>query len=200
MKREGMAHETSPETVTRLLERWGDGDQEALERLLPVIYGELRAIASGQMRRERSDHTLTTVDLLHETYLRLIGLDGVRWQNRAQFFGVAARTMRRILVEHARGHLCAKRGGDARRLSLDQALTLSAEQAPELVALDDAMNDLAVVDSDAARIVELRFFAGLTREEIGRLLEISEATVGRKWRSAKAWLYRNLAAEVAGDR
>ena len=187
-----MARETSPETVTGLLERWSKGDQEAFEGLLPVIYDELRALASAYMRREQPGHTFTTTDLLHEAYLRLADHREVRWQNRAQFFAVTARTMRRVLVEHARANLCAKRGGGARKLSFDEALTVSVEKAPELLALDDALERLAAIDPEAARVVELRYFAGLTREEIGRLLDVSPATVGRRWRSAKAWLYRTL--------
>ena len=178
--------------VTRLLEDWRQGDEDALAQLMRQIYDELRQIAARHLRRERPEHTLKTSDLVHETYLRLVDQKGARWQNRAQFFAVAATMMRRILVNHAHRHLAAKRGGGARKLSLDEALTLSAERAPELVALDEALNDLAAIDPHQARIVELRFFAGLKRDEIALVLDMSPATVTRKWRMARAWLYRSL--------
>lgn len=194
-----MASETSPETITRLLERWSEGDQDALAKLVPVVYDELRSLAAAHLRRERSDHSFTTTDLIHEAYLRLADLKQVQWQNRTRFFALATRMMRQILVDHARSHLATKRGSGARKLALDEALTLSAERAPELVALDDALNGLAGIDPRAAQIVELRFFAGLKMEEIGRLLGMSTTTVGRKWRTAQAWLYRAMAKGGSGD-
>ncbi len=185
--------------VTQLLEDWRQGDEDALSELMQLIYDELHQLAASHLRRERSDHTLKTGDLVHETYLRLVDQKRARWQNRAQFFGIAATMMRRILVNHAHRHLTAKRGRGARKLSLDEAVTLSAERAPELVALDDALQSLAAIDPQQARIVELRFFAGLAREDIGEVLGISPATVTRKWRMARAWLYRSLAEREADD-
>ena len=178
--------------VTGLLEGWRHGDEAALNQLMELIYGELRRLATAYLRRERSDHTLRTSDLVHETYLRLVGQKRTRWQSRAQFFGVAAQMMRRILVNHAHSHLTAKRGRGARKLSLDEAMTVSAERAPELIALDDELRSLAAIDPQQGRIVELRFFGGLTRKEIAQVLGISTATVARKWRMARAWLYHSL--------
>lgn len=178
--------------VTQLLEDWRRGDEDAPNQLLELIYDQLHQLAARHLRHERSDHTLKTGDLVHETYLRLADQKRAGWQNRAQFFGIAATMMRRILVNHAHRHLAAKRGQGARKLSLDEAVTLSAERAPELVALDDALSRLAAIDAQQARIVELRFFAGLGREEIALVLGISSATVTRRWRMARAWLYRSL--------
>jgi RNA polymerase sigma factor (TIGR02999 family) len=164
---------------------------------LPQVYDELRSLASSYLRRESSGHTLETGALVHEAFLRLVDQERVQWQNRAQFFGIAAQMMRRILVDHARSHLYLKRGGGERKLSLDEALTLSAERAPELVALDEALQDLDTIAPQAARIVELRFFAGLTSEEIAHVLGVSVPTVTRGWRMARAWLYRHLSGEDA---
>jgi RNA polymerase sigma factor (TIGR02999 family) len=180
--------------VTELLLAWSRGDQAALAALLPRVYEELRKLASGYLRQERPGHTLQTSDLVNEAFLRLVDQDRVQWRNRAQFFGIAAQMMRRILVDRARSHLYAKRGGGAPRLSLDEALTLAAERAPELVALDEALEELAKIEPDRARIVELRFFGGLTSEEIAQVLDVSVPTVTRGWRMARAWLYRELAA------
>lgn len=184
--------DSSHGTVTQFLREWSDGDQEALVELIPLVYDELRSLASAYLRRERPDHTLQTSALVHEAYLRLLEQQRVRWHNRTHFFGIAAQAMRRILVDHARSQLYAKRGGGAPKLSLDEALTLSAERAPELVALDDALIGLAAVDPQLARIVDLRFFAGLTHAEISHVLGISLTAVTRGWRAARAWLYRTL--------
>ena len=185
--------------VTQLLEDWRLGDEDASSRLMRLIYDELHLLAARQLRHERSDHTLKTGDLVHETYLRLVDQKRARWQNRAHFFGIAATMMRRILVNHAHRHLAAKRGRGARKLSLDEALTLSAERSPELIALDDALKELSAIDPQQARIVELRFFAGLTIQEIAQVIDVSAATVTRRWRTARAWLYRSLAEQVAAQ-
>ena len=184
--------ETSPQQVTQLLVEWSNGDQDALEQLTPLVYGELRRLASRYLRKERSDHTLQPTALVHEAYIRLIDQRSVRWQNRAHFFGVAAQMIRRILVDHARGRHAAKRGAMAPKLSLDEAIALPDRKEFDLVALDDALNSLAKIDSQQARIVELRFFTGLTVEETAEVLGISPATVKRDWVTAKAWLYRDI--------
>lgn len=191
-----MPSDKSPGTITQLLDRWRDGDEEALAELMPAVYEELAGLAAAYLRRERSDHTMQTADLVHEAYLRLVDQHRMNWQNRAQFFGVAAQMMRRILVNHAKRYLYAKRGGGARKLALDEALTFSVEQSPELVAVDDALTRLASFDPRQARIVELRFFAGLTSEEIGEVLGVSVPTVTRDWRTARAWLYHTLTEEA----
>ena len=190
---------SSTSDVTRLLLRWSEGDASALDRLLPVIYGELRRIASSQLRRERPDHTLAPTALVHELYLRLVDQRRATWQHRAQFFGVAAQLMRRILVDHARERQATKRGGSATRVSLEYALEESGaagaahgSDALEVLSVDEALNRLARLDADQARIVELRFFAGLTVEETAHLLNRSPRTIKREWRLARAWLYREL--------
>jgi RNA polymerase sigma factor (TIGR02999 family) len=180
--------------VTRLLVAWSAGDERAQAELMAAVYRELRRLAAAYLRRERADHTLETSALVHEAFLRLVAQRRVSWQGRAHFFGIAAQMMRRVLADHARRHLYAKRGNGVRKASLDEALTLSVERAPELVALDDALTLLARLDPQKARIVELRFFAGLTSEEIARILGISVPTVTRGWRMARAWLYHHLSA------
>lgn len=185
----------SSNTITQLLDQWGHGDEEALAQLMPLVYEELTSLAASYLRRERVGHTLQTVDLVNEAYLRLAGQDRMQWKNRAQFFGISAQMMRRILVNHAKKYLYAKHGGGARKLELDEVLNFSVEQSPELVALDDALTELATFDPRQARIVELRFFAGLTSEEIAEVLGISVPTVTRDWRTAKAWLYLTLSDE-----
>ncbi len=192
-----LAHEDdSPGDITLLLEQWSDGDQAALAELVPLVYDELRGLAAAYLRREPRGHTLPTSALVNEAFLRLVEQKRVQWRNRTHFFGIAARLMRRILVDHARRYLYAKRGAGARRLSLDQLPELGVMRPDELVALDDALCDLAVLDPDQVRVVELRYFGGLTGEEIGELLGISIPTVTRRWRMARAWLYRYLSAEV----
>jgi RNA polymerase sigma factor (TIGR02999 family) len=190
---------TSPQQVTKLLVDWSNGDQEALEHLTPLVYGELRRLASRYLRKERPDHTLQSTALVHEAYLRLIDQKNVKWQNRAHFFGVAAQMIRRILVDHARGKHAAKRGASAPRLSLDEAIAVPERKDFDLVALDDALNGLAKIDPQQARIVELRFFTGLTVEETAEVLGISPATVKRDWVTAKAWLYRDISRATAAN-
>lgn len=178
--------------VTRLLRDWKQGDDAALEQLTPLVYQELHRLADSYLRRERPGHTLQPTALVHEAYMRLIGQSHPEWQSRGHFYGVAARLMRQILVDHARSHRAAKRGGGDRKLSLEDVTLFSAERSAELVALDDALNELAKVDPRKSKAVELRFFGGLTAEEIGEALEISVATVGRELRMAEAWLYREM--------
>jgi len=192
-----LAPAAAPEEVTRLLSAWSEGDRAALDRLLPLVEHELRRLAHRHMRRERGDHTLQTTALVNEAYLRLIGQRQVRWQNRAHFFGIAAQFMRRILIDHARKHAYAKRGGGARKISLDQAPVLSDERAAELVALDDALRSLAELDQRKSRVVELRYFGGLSVEETAEVVGISPDTVAREWRRAKAFLRRELSAAGA---
>jgi RNA polymerase sigma factor (TIGR02999 family) len=166
-----------------------DGDHDALDALLPLVYAELRRLAAGYLRRERHGHTLQPTALVHEAYLRMIDQTQVRWQNRAHFFGVAAQMMRRILVDHARAHEAEKRGGEFQKLSLDENIDVSGDRDVNLVALDDALNLLAEVDPQKSKIVELRFFGGLSVEETAEVLGVSAPTVKRQWRMAKAWLY-----------
>jgi len=171
---------------------WGNGDKAALDKLVPVVYQELRRLAAYYMRRERPGHTLQTSALVNEAYMRLVDYSQMRWQSRAHFFAVAAQAMRRILVEHARKRHFAKRGGGAVKVSLDEAAIVSQEQAADLVALDDALTSLEAMDERKARIVELRYIGGLNIEETAEVLAISPATVQREWRAAKAWLYREI--------
>ena len=184
---------TPTRTVTELLLAWSGGDTSVDDELMSRVYDELRRVAGQALRRERSDHTLQATALVHETYLRLIDQRAVAWQSRNHFLAIAARMMRRILVDHARKRRYAKRGGGAATLSLDSMLELPlTEQGPDLVALDDALNDLGKDEPEQARLVELRFFAGLSIQETADALALSPATVDRRWRLAKAWLYRAL--------
>jgi len=185
----------SSENVTQLLVDWSKGNKEALDRLVPIVYEELRRQASRYLRRERAGHTLQTTALIHEAYLRLVDQRNVHWQNRAHFFGIAAQLMRRILVDHARTRKRAKRGGSNIRVSLDEATALATSRELDIVALDEALERLGEIDSQQSRIVELRFFSGLNVEETAEVLKISPATVKREWRIAKAWLHR----EISGD-
>ena len=170
-------------------------NQAALDRLLPLIYTELRQLARRYMRRERPGHTMQTTALIHEAYLRLVDQNQVRWENQAHFFGIAARLMRQILIEHARSHSRAKRGGGAGTISLDEAALVSQARAAELLALDDALERLAAVDPRKGRVVELRFFGGLSVEEAATVLNVAPNTVLRDWRLAKAWLHREITHE-----
>lgn len=188
----------SQNQVTQLLLDWGNGDKAALDKLVPVVYQELRRLAAYYMRRERPGHTLQTSALVNEAYMRLVDYSQMRWQSRAHFFAVAAQAMRRILVEHARKRHFAKRGGGAVKVSFDEAAIVSQEQAADLVALDDALTSLEAMDERKARIVELRYIGGLNIEETAEVLAISPATVQREWRAAKAWLYREI-QKGAGD-
>ena len=184
--------QTATEQVTQLLVEWSNGDKAALDKLIPLIDEELRKLAHHYMRRERLGHTLQTTALVNEAYLRLVNRKNVHWQNRAHFFAIAAELMRSILVDHARSHAYAKRGGGARKLALDEAMVISQERAAEVVALDHALMELAVMDPQQSRIVELRFFGGLTIEETAQVLHLSPATIKREWSTAKAWLHREL--------
>jgi RNA polymerase sigma factor (TIGR02999 family) len=187
-----MSDSLSPSNdVTQLLVNWSQGDPRALEALTPLVYDELRRLAGRYLRRERPDHTLQSTALVHEAYLRMVDQKQVRWQNRAHFFGVAAQIIRRILVDHARGHKAEKRGADAVKLSLDEAMAVPEERQLDLVA-DDSLNSLANFDIQQGRIVELRFFGGLSIEETAEVLRVSPATVKRDWAMAKAWLYRDM--------
>lgn len=188
---------TPANDVTQLLVQWSNGDAAAFEKLVPLVYDELRRLAGRYLRRERSDHTLQSTSLVHEAYMRLVDQKNVRWQNRAHFFGVAAQLIRRILVDHARAHQAAKRGGGAFKLTLDEALATPEGKDINLVALDEALGTLGKLDPQQARIVELRFFTGLTIEETAEVLNISPATVKRDWTVAKAWLYRELSRAEA---
>ena len=182
----------APKGVTQLLIAWSNGEEDALEKLVPLIYDELRRIARRYMKREPAGHTLQTTALVNEAYLRLIEQKGMKWQNRAHFFAISAQLMRRILVSMARARHANKRGGEARQVSLDEALVISEERAAELVALDEAMNELAALDPRRSRVVELRYFGGLSVEETAEVLNISPETVMRDWKRAKSWLYAEL--------
>jgi len=181
-----------PHEVTQLLIQWSNGDKAALNKLMPLIYDELRRLARHYMSRERPGHTLQTTALVNEAYVRLVNRKGVHWQNRAHFFAIAAQLMRSILVDHARSHAYAKRGGGARKIALDEALAVSQQRAADVVALDDALKRLAEIDPEQSRIVELKFFGGLTIEETAEVLGLSPATIKREWSTAKAWLYHEL--------
>ena len=178
--------------VTRLLLAWSSGDEMALEQLVPVVYRELRGMARRYMASERPDHTLQASALVNEAYLKLVDVRRMQWQNRAQFFGVCAQLMRRILVDFARRQRVLKRGGGARPLTLEEDIVIPVSQTTNLPALDDALNALADVDPRKARVVELRFFAGLSVEETAEVLKVSPDSVVRDWRMAKAWLHREL--------
>jgi RNA polymerase sigma factor (TIGR02999 family) len=184
--------DSSRSEVTRLLKDWSDGRQDALDVLLPRIYAELRRLASSYLRRERSDHTLQATALVHEAFIRLVDQRAVRWQNRAHFFGIAAQAMRRILVDHARAHAADKRGSGERAVSLDEVVVMVGAPDVDLLALDEVLTRLAAIDPQQSRVVELRFFGGLTIEETAEVMDISPATVGREWTLAKAWLYAEL--------
>lgn len=181
--------------ITGLLMAWGDGDRQALDHLMPVVHGRLRRLAASYLRRERRDHTLQTLALVNELYLKLIGHRGTEWHDSAHFFALAARMMRRILVDHARNHGYAKRGGGWRKLQVEALAELDPlrlDRPADLLALDDALRDLARQDPQMAQLVELRFFGGLNKHELGEVLGLSSATVTRRWRVLKAWLYRYL--------
>ena len=191
--------ETSAQSISRLLQRWSEGDRAALDDLMPQVYDELRRIAHRHLARQAPGRTLQTTALIHEAYLRLAGQEEKQWENRAHFFGVAAQAMRHILVDAARARCRDKRGGGARHVSLDEALTLGPEAGRELVALDDALNSLAKLDARKSRVVELRFFGGLAEPDIAALLQISQRTVSSDWRLARAWLLRQLDQNRRGE-
>jgi RNA polymerase sigma-70 factor (ECF subfamily) len=185
----------SPESITQLLIEWRDGDEKALDRLIPLVYDELNRLAHRYMRRERPGHSFQTNDLVNEAYLRLVDHKGMRWQNRAHFYAVAAQAMRRILVDRARSRGSVKRGGRIELVDLDEANTKSEEQAAGLVALDDALVELAALDPRKVKIVEMRYFGGMSVEETAEALEVSAVTVMRDWSTAKAWLLRALTSD-----
>jgi RNA polymerase sigma factor (TIGR02999 family) len=187
--------EPSAHDVTRLLLAWSAGDPQALEKLTPLVYKDLHRAARRHMARERASHTLQTTALINEVYLRLVDFRDMSWQNRAHFFALCARLMRRILTDFARSRRSLKRGADAAPVSFDENLFVSQEPPADLVALDDALNGLAVVDARKGQVVELRFFGGLSVKEIAEVLSVSEETVKRDWRLAKLWLMRELSAE-----
>jgi len=178
--------------VTQLLARVAGGDRDASARLIPLVYAELRAMAGRCMRGERPGHTLQATVLVHEAYLRLVGFDRIHWQNRAHFFGIAARVMRNILLDYAREHGARKRGGGAARVSLDEALLVTRDRLDDILALDESLQRLALADPEQSRLVELRFFAGMSVEETAEVMGISTATVKREWSHAKAWLRRDM--------
>lgn len=183
---------SQPEEITQLLLAWRNGDDSALERLIPLVYDELYRVARGYMNREQADHTLQATALVNEVYLRLIDAQHVEWQNRIQFFGISARLMRQILVDVARQRQQQKRGGEVQQVSLDEALTVSNQPTSDLVALDDALNELAKLNQRQCQVVEMRFFGGLSEEEIAEVLQISPRTVRNDWSFAKVWLLRQL--------
>lgn len=186
---------TSPQEVTQLLVAWSNGDQSALEQLMPLIYDELHRLAHRYMRRENPGHSLQTTALVNEAYVRLTEGKPVNWQNRAHFFAVSANVMRRILVDIANAHGAQKRGGNMQQVTFDNALLIAQDKEADLVALDDALNELAKVDGRKAQVIELRFFGGLSVEETAEVLKVSADTVLRDWRLAKSWLLRELSRE-----
>lgn len=187
---------SSPKSITQLLIEWRDGDETALNRLIPLVYEELHRLAHHYMRRERPGHTLQTTALVNEAYIRLVDHKGMRWQNRAHFYAVAAQAMRRILVDYARSRDCAKRGGGANMVELEEAATVVQRQASDLVALDDALSELAALDPRKSQIVEMRYFGGMSVEEMAEVLRVSPITVMRDWSTAKAWLLRAMSPEA----
>lgn len=186
---------SSPSEITDLLVCWGDGDAAALERLLPLVERELHRLAHAYMRRENNDHTLQTTALINETFLRLVDQSRVRWQNRAHFYGIAAQMMRRVLLNHARDKKRDKRGGGAYKVALSEAEAMSEERSVELLALDEALRRLSAIDERKSRVVELRYFGGLSVKETAEVLKVSPVTVDRDWEMAKAWLARELGDE-----
>ena len=190
------APSVSPRGVTALLGDWSGGDRTALNELLPLVYAELRRVAARQLRKERADHTLQPTALVNEVYIRLVDQRQVDWHSRAHFFGVAAQIMRRILVDHARRHAASKRGDGVRCVSIDEAMDVAASNEMPVLSLNEALDRLETVDPELARIVELRAFGGLTIEEAAHVLSVSASTAKRDWRTAKAWLNRELGSEV----
>jgi RNA polymerase sigma factor (TIGR02999 family) len=178
--------------VTQLLLQWRGGDKQAVDELMPLVYQELRRLASAHLRRERPDHTLQSTALVNEAYLRLIDQRSIEWQSRAHFFGLASQMIRRILVDHARGRSAAKRGSGACKLVLDESIATPGREGLDLAALDDALTSLAAIDPQQSRIVEMRFFGGLSVDETAEVLGISPATLYREWGTARAWLFREM--------
>ena len=187
-----MADVPAPGEVTQLLDQLSEGRPQAFDALLPVVYGELRRQAGRHLRRERANHTLQPTALVHEAYMRLVDQRNLRWQNRAHFFAIAAQAMRRILVDHARAQARVKRGGPKAQVTLDEAMLAAEQKSIDAIALDEALQRLAALDERQARVVELRFFGGLSVEEVAEVLKISPATIKREWSMAKAWLHGEL--------
>src|SRR5580765_8097250 len=188
-----------PPEITQLLLTWSNGDQSALDQLIPLVYPDLRRMARAYMGRENSGHTLQTSALINEAYLRLVNQQPVKWQDRAHFFAVAAQIMRHILIDHARRYRRSKRGGGKEHLPLDERAVVCEERASELMALDEALNRLALIDERKSQIVELRFFGGLTVDEAAEVMNVAPITIMREWRAAKAWLAREVSGEGKGD-
>jgi RNA polymerase sigma-70 factor (ECF subfamily) len=186
-----------PHEITQLLAEWSEGNQAALDKLYPLVYNELRRLAHGYLRRERKGHTLQTTALINEAYLRLVDQKHVHWANRSHFFGISAQIMRRILIDHARRYDYSKRGGGARRISLNEGAVVAKQRARELLMLDEALDSLAKIDPRRSQVVELRYFGGLNNVEIAEVLKISENTVTRDWNMARAWLYQELSGSMA---
>ena len=184
--------DVSPQEVTQLLADWGKGDRSALDKLFPLVHSELRRIAQRQMNQERGGHTLQATALVNEAYLKLVGQPSFEWQNRAHFFAVCAQVMRHILIDHARAHARDKRGGGAIQVSLNEVAVVAEEQAPYILALDEALRRLERLDPQKGKIVELRYFGGLSIEETAEVLNVSPRTVRREWQRSKAWLYRMI--------
>lgn len=184
--------EAPSENLTQLLVDWSNGDAEALQKLTPLVYGDLRRLAARYLRSELPNHTLQSTALVHEAYLRLIDQRNIRWQNRAHFFGISAQLIRRILVDYARARKAGKRGGQAARIQVDESIAAPEEQNLDLVVLDDCLKLLSTIDPQQARVIELRYFAGLTVEETAEVMHVSPTTVKREWRLAKAWLHREI--------
>ncbi|HEY4426248.1 MAG TPA: sigma-70 family RNA polymerase sigma factor [Pyrinomonadaceae bacterium] len=189
----------SPQEVTQLLAAWGKGDRSALDKLLPLVHSELRRIAERQMSQERPGHTLQATALVNEAYLKLAGQQGFDWQNRAHFFAVCAQVMRHILIDHARAHARDKRGGGAVKVSLNDALVVADDQASHFIALDEALRVLERLDPQKGKIVELRYFGGLSVDEAAEVMNISPRTVRREWQRAKAWLYRMMTEGIEDE-
>jgi RNA polymerase sigma factor (TIGR02999 family) len=187
-----------PNQVTELLQGWRGGDSKALDELLPLVYKELRRLAHFQLRNERVGHTLQSSALVHEAYLRLVGANPPRWESRTHFFAIAAQLMRQILVDYARQHRAAKRGGSVCKVSLQDAMVMSRQTDVDVIALDEALQALTRIDERQSRVVELRFFAGLSLEEISEALNVGSATVQRDWTAARAWLYREMSGKSQG--
>jgi RNA polymerase sigma factor (TIGR02999 family) len=184
--------EASLPEITRLLSDWGQGERQALEQLIPLVFDDLRRMARRYLRREPEGHTLQPTALVNEVYCRLLDQSRIHWQNREQFFGVAALIMRRILLDHAKGRQAEKRGGKIAKVSIDEARDVAAMRDPDLIALDEALTRLAELDARQSRIVELRYFMGLTIEEIAEVLGLSETTIKREWQIARRWLFREI--------
>lgn len=191
--------DSSPNEITRLLIDWSNGNDQALDKLLPLVYDELHQMAGRYMSRQNPGHTLQTTALINEAFLKLVGHEDKQWQNRSHFFGVAAQAMRHILVDYARSKRYAKRGGSAVTVPLDDALSISAERAGELIALDEALNQLAKIDPRKCKVVELRYFGGLSVEETAEVLKVAKITVMRDWSMAKSWLHNQLNKESEDD-